>query len=203
MISSIDELVAFTQRRAASVPHRIGITRPGSSIEAVARVAKQLPGIPTSYLSVIRELALDRVAIGYFWLSPEGFPGRDLTERVIACNDPSQNPLEGLFRRQRVYQVASWEADPIAVVHAEGLFKVGQTVLYNSGNFEDTPEVIGNAFEDFLLLVGNLYAIRDKYGKTGGSQAMMEFEACLSHLVHQHQESIARTWKRVAEEVLS
>jgi len=201
MITTLDALIAFTQRRA-ELPYRVALAQPGCAAEAMTQLAKRLPRMPNSYLSVIRAIALDHVAIGYFWLSPEAFPGHDLAERLIACNDPARNPLVDIFCRHGVYQVASWEADPIGVVYSEGLFKAGQTVLYNSGNFEETPEVIGKTFDQFLLLVGNLYAVRDTYGKTGSSQAFTAFEACLNQLVSPEHDNIRRAWNRIAEEVL-
>jgi hypothetical protein len=134
VITSLDDLVAFTRSLGDALPElrdRIVLHRPGCSSEAIIVLAETLPGIPESYLSIVRSLRLDGIAIGYFQLSPSAFCGRDLTEKLISCNDPDQNPLVEIHWKNGVYQVASWEADPIAVAHTNSSFKVGQVVKYN------------------------------------------------------------------------
>jgi hypothetical protein len=207
MITSLDELVAFTRRLGAALPElrkRRVINRPGCSLEAVSALAEKLPGVPDSYLSVIKAIRLDGVVIGYFQLSPSAFEGRDLTEKVISCNDPVQNPLVEGHRIYRVYEVASWEADPIGVVHTDGVFKVGQVVKYNIGNPGERPVVLANDFEQFLLLASNLDAVRDKYSHTNDRvQAMHEFREVVSKLLSSDMGKMASVWESIARVVLS
>lgn len=206
MIASLDELIAFSRRLGEALPElreSIVIGRPGCSPEAVNALAKKLPGLPESYLSVIKTVRLDGIAIGYFQLSPSAFEGRDLTEKVVSANDPAHNPLAERHRKYGVYQVASWEADPIGVVHANGMFKVGQVVKYNIGNPGEKPVVLANGFDQFLLLAGSLDAIRDKHADTDDPvQAMKEFSDAAKRLLPSDSD-MASAWESIARVVLS
>lgn len=207
VIRNLEELVAFSERVGDALPElrkSIVIGRPGCSLEAVNTLLKKLPGMPDSYLSAIKAIRLEGIAVGYFRLSPSAFAGRDLTEKVISCNNPSQNPLVERHRMYGVYQVASWEADPIGVVHADRMFKVGQVVKYNIGNPEELPVVLANAFDQFLLLAGNLDAIRDKHSETDGpTQAMKEFREVLRNLFASEICNMHSTWESIAKVVLT
>jgi hypothetical protein len=205
MIASLDELIAFTRRLGDALPElreSIVIYQPGCSPGAVNALARKLPGMPESYLSVIKAVRLDGIAIGYFQLSPS-FEGRDLTEKVVSCNDLTHNPLIERHRKYGVYQVASWEADPIGVVYADGMFKAGQVVKYNIGNPGEKPVVLANGFDQFLLLAGNLDAIRDKHTDTDDPvQAMNEFRGAAKKLLPSDSD-MASAWESIAKVVLS
>ena len=140
MIATLSDLICYTNANAQQDPwRRIAMHQQGCAPQAIQALLTGLPNIPQSYLSVVESVNLEGVEIGAFCLEPAGGTGADLAEKVIDWNN-SVNPLINLLRRHGVYEVASWEADPIAIAYAEGLFRVGQTVLYNCGNFDENGD---------------------------------------------------------------
>jgi hypothetical protein len=204
VITNLDELIAYSQKLAQDLPWpHVALRKPGCSPQAVRALADHLPGMPRTYLYIVEAVHLDRVSLGYFLLYPPGY-GEDLTEKLISWNDPAINPLTDMYREHGVYHVASWEADPIGVVHSEGTFKVGQVAMYNTGNLEERPVVIGNTFEQFLLLASNLDAIRKRSPRKSRPEALSDFEGCVQFILSPADRDIASTWKeRIADEVLS
>jgi hypothetical protein len=204
MIASLDDLVAYTQAIARTRSFRKGIRQPGCPPERVRALAELLPGIPATYLSLIGPLHLDGVTIGYFRLFPEAYAGSDLVARVVSCNAAGENPLRETYCRDRVYQVASWEADPICVVHTAGPFAIGQTVLYNIGDLEQPPHVLANTFAQFLLLLGNLDAVRRNYSECANlPEAMSAFQVSVNTIMPDASSEVVYAWKTIAEEAFS
>jgi hypothetical protein len=204
MLTTFNDLIAYSHRLANDLPDlrdSIVIDRPGCSQAEIAALVKALPGLPDSYTSVAKAVKLDGVAIGYFQLSPSS-RGNGLADKLVACNDPSITPMASHYQTHSVYQVASWEADPIAVVHASTMFNVGQVVKYNTGNPVARPTVLADDFEQFLLVAGTLDEIRDKHGEDP-AQAMNKFNAYLAPIVGGRKDDMASTWKTIAEVVLS
>lgn len=206
MIASLDELVAYTQTLGEALPElreAIVLRRPGCSQAAASLLAQRLPGIPHSYLTVARVINIDGVSIGYFQLSPSAYGGRDIAEKVIACNESAMNPLMKRHQKFGVYQVASWEADPICVAHAHGLFEMGQVVKYNIGNPTSEPIVLAEDFEQLLLLAGNLDSIRNKHSEIDDpTQALNEFKMCFTNILPTATSGMAYIWEAIAKVVL-
>jgi hypothetical protein len=204
MLTTFNDLIAYSHRLANALPDfrdSIVIDRPGCSQSEIATLMKALPGLPDSYTSVAKAVKLDGVAIGYFQLSPSS-RGNGLADKLVACNDPSITPMANHYRTHGVYQVASWEADPIAVAHVSTTFNVGQVVKYNAGNPAARPTVLADDFEQFLLMAGTLDEIRGKHGDDP-AQAMSKFNAYVAPIVSDRRDDMASTWKTIAEVVLS
>jgi hypothetical protein len=205
VITSIDELAAFTRTLADKLPElrdSIVLQQPGYPQDALDFLSSELPGIPQSYLSVVKSFRLDGIAIGYFQLSPQSFDGNNLIEKLIACNKSGANPFAERHQQHGVYQVASWEADPICVVYKDGPYKKGQIVKYSVENPTARPIVLADTFEQFLVLAGNLDAIRDSYSESDDSSVgLSEFRMCLAQLASQNKEIIP-AWEAIASIVL-
>lgn len=204
MLATVNDLIAYSHRLANDLPglrDSIVVDRPGCSQVEIAALVAALPDLPESYTSVATAVKLDGVAIGYFQLSP-GVHGDGLAGKLIACNEPSITPMARRYRNHGVYQVASWEADSIAVAHASTTFNIGQIVKYNAGNPVVRPTVLADSFEQFLLMAGTLDEIRDKHGDNP-PEAMSEFNTYLAPIVTGRKDDMAWTWKTIAEVVLS
>ena len=205
MIRTLDDLIAYTQQLADNLPElrdSIVIKRPGCSPDAIVRLKAALAGIPQSYLDVVSAIDLNGIAIGYFQLSPGS--GKDFVDKLVRCNTATANPAADRFHSDGVYQVASWEADPIGVAYHAGPFGVGQVVKYNVANPKQKPNLLADNFEHFLLLAVNLDAIRDKYADSDDpSQAIAEFQRCRDEILSGADSQIASSWGLLSEVVLS
>lgn len=206
MIANIQELAEFTRRLGDKIPHLrdgIALKQPGYSQEAINGTAAKFPEMPESYWSLVRTLKLDGVAIGFFQLSPQAYEGVNLLEKLSRCNT-STNPFHNTNQHYGLYQVASWEADPICVAFRDGPFKKGQIVKYNVGNPNALPDVLADSFEQFLLLAGNLDAVRDAYSEADNpSQGLNEFKGCFEKLLPASQQQTIKVWEAIAGVVLS
>ena len=202
MIRNLDDLIGYTRKLGDKLPalrDSIVLERPGCTLEVANEIGEALPGIPESYLDVAKAIRLVGIAIGYFQLAPNSYNGTDLLEKLVDCN--STTAMRSRFDDDGVFQVASWEADPIAVVHRSGRHAVGEVLKYNAGNPEQDAAALANSFEQFLLLAGNLDAVRDKYADVDDpSEGIPEFEACLGEIASGRDVS---AWKIIAEVVLS
>jgi len=202
MIDSLDDLVRYSEEVAKASPlisKKVQIVRPGCQPEVVAALRQLLPGLPESYLSVAESIAIDGIVIGYFNLTP-GLPRARITEKLRVSNDPVMAPMAERFRQHGVYQVASWEADPICVTHTAGMFEIGQLVMYNVGMPAEPPVVLADSFEQLLLIAGNLQEIGDKYDEP--ARALGEFRAYLAPLVAGRKDDMESTWTQIAGVVL-
>src|ERR1041384_7109156 len=68
MIESLDDLIRYSEHVAIALPliaDRVRIVRPGCQPDVLAVLKQVLPGLPESYLSVVRSIAIDAIAIGY------------------------------------------------------------------------------------------------------------------------------------------
>jgi hypothetical protein len=206
MIANIDELISYTQKLGDALPElrdSIVLQKPGCSAKITDNLKRVLPGIPESYVTVIKEVELNGVAIGYFHLSPSPYSGHNVAEKVISCNDSAQNPLVGTHRKHGLYQVGSWEADPICVAFENGSFLMGQIVKYNIANPVEMPVVLAEDFVTFLLLAGNLDAIRDKYSEaTNTTESLNEFKQCVGHFLTTNGGNTPALWETIARIVL-
>jgi hypothetical protein len=202
MIDSLDALIQYTERVAQASPliaRRVQITRPGCEPDTIAVLRKAFPGLPDSYTSVLESIAIDGISIGYFNLTP-GRSRASLVDELRAHNDPTITPMAEVYRQCGVYQVASFEADPICVAHREGPFEIGQIVKYDDVLPTKMPVVLADSFEQLLLIAGNLQEIRGNHKEP--SQAIREFGRYLAPMVAGRQDGVEAAWMQVADVTL-
>ncbi|RCS43247.1 hypothetical protein DTL42_19005 [Bremerella cremea] len=202
MITSLDELVAYSESQAEELPalkDRILLKRPGSEKEEADRLTVLLPQLPSSYVSVAEEIDLLGVSIGFFELSPTSTPGVSLSEKLLRCNKDAG--MRSIFERDGVYQIGSWDADPVAVAITSGSFQHGQVVKYSVGNPALTPESLADSFEQFLCIAGSLDEIRAKYAdEDDPSEGIGDFEDGFEEVA---PPNYLAAWRKIAEVVLS
>lgn len=201
MISNLDDLVAFTNRLGEKLPflrESIVLKRPGCSPSEIDKVVESLPGIPESYLEIAMQVQLLGIAIGYFQLAPNSCLGQDLSEKLLDCN--LNSGMRSRFELDGVYQIATWEADPVVVVFQDGRYNRGQILKYNAGNPEKNASVLADSYERFLLLAGNLDFVRDKVSDSDDpAEGIPEFEQYIEKISPDRKD----VWMSIAEVVLS
>lgn len=201
MISNLDDLIAFTNQLGQELPalrDSIVIEQPGCTQDEIDKVAESLPGIPESYLAIAKQVRLLGIAIGYFQLTPNSYQGLSLCEKLLDCN--LNSGMRNRFERDCVYQIGSWEADPIAIAYQSGQYERGQVLKYNAGNPEEDATVLADSYDHFLLLAGNLDCVRDKFADADyPAEGMPEFEQCVARIAPGREE----VWMSIAEVVLS
>ncbi len=204
MINTLIELTERSEIVGDSTPairDQVVIRRPGCSRDEIREIARSLPRVPDSYLSVAAEIHLNNATIGYFCLSPGGPPEQGLLEKLIDSNDPTRFDFAERCVADGVYHVASWEADPIAVAHSDTIFSRGQTVMYHVADPSSPASVLADCFEQFLLIAGNLDEIRALHSHhEPAEQAREEFIAYL--VANRLGEETQRTWRGIANVVL-
>ncbi len=160
MISTLDELQRYTEERAERSPaiaSRVLLRSPGLGAEDAARLARDLPGLPQSYLDVAQRFALASVELGMAGLRPRDLGGDGLADRLVVANGPD-NPVVGFLRDNDLYEVASWETDPIAVVREGAERRPGEVVwvdITSAPSYSVSP--LAADFATFMLLAGRIY----------------------------------------------
>jgi hypothetical protein len=166
MITSLDDLVRFTQQRARRQPQFVSeleLGGPGLSPAKLDHLVQALPGLPTSYLECLSRFNLASTTLGCLNLAPgSGSAGADMVERLLEAND-SQDALysEDLAPRG-LYAVASWEADVLCVVQ-ETPDRVGGSVI--GLDMESGPAFrfypAAPSFPSLLLATGRMLELID------------------------------------------
>jgi hypothetical protein len=116
VISSLEDLVRFTRKRASEEPQfadELELRVPGLSPAELDRLATALPGIPASYLECLAHLELRGVTLGVFNLQPAA--AQETVEWLIDVNRPGDYLYVTYLAPNRLYHVASWGTDPICV----------------------------------------------------------------------------------------
>lgn len=204
MIRTLDDLIALSEACAEDTPFdrdRLLIRRGGCTEEEIARLREELPDIPDSYLNIVRKVNLHEIVVGFFALSPEAFRATNLTDSLIAANNPEDYPMMNWLRRDRAYHVASWEADPIGVAYERTRFSPGQIIVYNCGNPDEPAQLLADTFLQFLLLVGNLYEL--VRAKLAGENDRVVYEEFMRRVwACPVAERFAMTWELIARVTL-
>ncbi len=204
MISTLDELIRYRQILAAKFPrHRdkIEVHTPGINREEEANLAKRFPGISESYLKVARTIDLHRLIIGYFQFDPFTSARGNLVSNLSDANSADLNPWHQSNLHFHAYEIASWEADRILLVHSNGVFRRGD-ILFQDESGDECPLLLAHDFLTFLLLVGNLDSIRDQKKHAPSLNAVGEFKNCVESFLLNEEEA-KQAWQRIAEVVLS
>ena len=204
MIDSLNALKEYTKEIGEKNPalkNEIVLKSPGINQNSYLIIKNSLPDFPESYLSCIQILDLNRISIGYFRLWPRATKTAGLVESLLQINLSERNPFLSFLREKRLYEVAAWEAEPICVAANTSNYKEG-TVLKLSMNQSPPKEaVMAGNFETFLIIAGNLDAIRanQSFGDNGTS-ARAEFERCLAHFAL--SDEAITTWRCISEVLL-
>jgi hypothetical protein len=205
MITDLVALREYTERKAARLPalrSKIILKTPGIDQHEYARIKHALRHLPKTYGECIRQLNLHGISIGYFRLWPDVVRKANLVDSIVEINSTVKNPFLGFLRENGLYEVAAWEAEPICLASKQSSYTEGSTLKMSLVRPSPQLELLANSFEVFLLIAGNLDAIRSKYSKTGESAAAIaEFEDCVAHFAIP-PEAVA-TWRAISEVVLS
>jgi hypothetical protein len=205
MLKTLEDLIQHSARMADRLPaieSEVRLSVPGVSASEAARILSALPGLPDSYMRVAESITLCGKSIGCFQLAPCSHPGNSLFHVLRGANSSASNPHAERFRGHGVYQVASWEADPIAVVCSAGKANRGHIVLYDHEEMKRPARLLAEDFQQFLLLAGNLDDIRDRYADSDPERAIKEFKKVIAMLVTKNPDAIADAWDPIADVVL-
>jgi hypothetical protein len=99
-------------------------------------------------------------------LRPRNLGGDGLADRLVVASGPD-NPVVGFLRDHDLYEVASWETDPIAVVREPSAERrPGEIVWVDiTSDPSFTVSLLAADFATFMLLAGRLY----QAGHTGAA----------------------------------
>lgn len=195
MIATLPELVAYTRERAARSPevaNRVLLRSPGIDRADGATLLHELPGLPSSYLDCAERFALETGELGMAVLRPSSFGGTGLVDRLVTANGPA-NPLARFMQAHALYEVARWEADPIAVVREDSDTRPGQVVWLDPASGPGVRVApLANDFAIFLVMAGRLF-------QAGHLDARVE--AILEDMPLDDEQ--VRNWRVLASMVLS
>jgi len=208
MIVTFDDLVAYSKRMANQYPdlrQETEIRRPGCTEDEINEMAHDLPLIPCEYLDVVRELDIVGVFIGFFQLSPHSATRLGLPHALREENNSEIYPVAANARRQDLYLIGSWEAEPIGVVKSNGgCFPGGTVVMLSHDVTSAAPVPLAKCFRDFLLTAGNLDMVRGmEIDAQGPNGSLALFEAYLQRVPPNRSSEMIRHWRMIAEIVLS
>lgn len=169
MIKNLNDLIMFTtslaQDYSSKLASQIKLESPGRQEKEINQLLKNLPFIPDNYLSLIKQVNLLGVSIGYFNLWPASFTKESLTDSIILANTDSSNPFLDYYQEKKLIEVASYEADKICLIkrnspnNKEG--KVFLIDITSTPNISETE--IADSFLQLLLLAGNLGEVNRLY----------------------------------------
>lgn len=190
-IKNLEEAKAYSVSVCEEFPEdkdRSDLTSPLVDADAL-KVA--IPSLPQSYCDVARQVALKGKVVGYFSLWPEAFDKGTLVDTLVEANS-EKSPFAEQFRKIGVYQVASYEADPIGVV-GEGEPNRGEVFKLDIGNPTLNASKLASSFEEFLLIAVSL----DKAQvEVQGQEAS---DAFLDDVKNFADKEIAANWRVISE----
>lgn len=158
MIETLSEVVELSQREAAAFPaiaERIRLRTPGLSDSEVDALSSRIPGIPSTYVDVIRSIQVDCRAIGYFLLYPSAPISLSLVDKLADTNSAS-NPLAASHENLGLLEVAGYETDPICVAGSQSQFPEGMIVKYSPASSSEGYVQLARSFQELLVLAANI-----------------------------------------------
>lgn len=158
MIETLEDLVAHLERAAEAEPdlaEELVLRSPGCSEDEIARVTALLPGLPKSYLSILRRFALSGVTIGYFVLSPPMSGVDSIVDAVVLANG-ERNAFSEETAQRRLFIVAANEGDWLCVAD-EDAPRPGEVWRIDLG-YGPKPlfSRVADSFEQLLIGAGRL-----------------------------------------------
>ena len=205
MINDLNALTEYTINRGEKTPRlkgQIVLSSPGCDQDSIAKIKNALPNMAESYLSCAQAFNLNGICLGFFQLSPPGSKKLNFVERLVQINTPEKNPFWIFMSENGLYEVATWEAEPICVATNKSSHKEGSVLKISIAQPSPKEDLLAPNFETFLLIAGNLDAIRDEYSRTENIvEARAEFELCLTH--YELPNEALTAWKNISSVVLS
>ena len=203
MISKLSELQEHTRWIAGKVPElreEILLNSPGCTGAECARLKEVLHNLPDGYIECLQKFDLRRFGLCYFSLRPS-FGKNGIVESLILANISETNPMLPFLRSHGLYEVAAWEADPVCVATGDSSYPEGAVLWVTPPEPVYQIMPLADDFEKFLLIAGNLDAVRDRYSKAVDRRASaQEFMGVLRYLRVSEEASIS--WKKIADVVL-
>ena len=208
MIESVRDLVLLTNRAADLDPlgeEGSRLTSPGCSESEIEKIRKYLPGIPENYLSVISRVSLQERSLLFYNLWP-GPVRRALADSLIEVNHGIAVPCDAPPRihygngeateayRRGLYEVASLEASPIVIGRKGASCEEGVVFMTSHDAPDVPPRRLCRDFETFLLLVGNMFEIRQRLGDS--HEAVSQFLSILPKFALEPEE--IAFWEQLA-----
>ncbi len=160
MIETLEDLVVHLERVAEAEPEpalaeELVLRPPGCSEGDVARLMALLPGLPESYLSVLRRFALGGVTIGYFVLSPPMGGNDSIVDALVLANG-ERNAFSEETAERRLFIVAANESDWLCVA-GEDAQHPGEVWRIDLGyGPEPLFSRVADSFEQLLIGAGRL-----------------------------------------------
>lgn len=168
MIRSLDGLARITRRwaREPSDFEEEELRSPGLSAAELRRLTDALPGMPTSYLDCLARFDLRDTSLSNFELTPG--VGDDLVQALLEANDPEQYLYSRYLGPNKLYIVASWEADWICVARDLPDRPGGEVIgIRMVGIAEPRRYRMAPSFAVAMLVAGNLLKALDDPGMVG------------------------------------
>jgi hypothetical protein len=158
VIESLEDLAGHLERAAEAEPalaEESVLRPPGCSEDEIARLVARLPGLPESYLSVLRRFALGDVAIGYFVLSPAMSRVDSIVDALLSANG-ERNAFAEATAARRLFIVAAHDSDWLCVA-GQAAQRPGEVWRIDLG-FGPEPlfSRVANSYEQLLIGAGRL-----------------------------------------------
>jgi hypothetical protein len=168
MIRSLDDLARIT-RQWAREPDGFEdeeLRSPGLSAAELRRLTDALPGMPASYLDCLARFDLRGASLSYLELTPG--VGDDLVQTLLEANDPEEYLHSRYLEPNKLYIVASWEADWICVARDLPDRPGGEVIgIEMVGVAEPRTYRMAPSFAVAMLVAGNLLKALDDPAMVG------------------------------------
>lgn len=204
MIRDLDGLIEYSERMAGLHPviaDRLLITKPGISSKERRGLREVLPRIPEEYVSVVSEIDINGIALGFFELAPPLVPSRGLVEKLKVANDPHRMPFVRHCLDDGTYHIASREADPVCIAFSNTIFSVGQMVMYSIEAPDRRARILGNGFKQFLFTAATADEIAERLSGNV-RKGLVELEAYFQNVGVDSQGELAKSWFEIVEQTL-
>jgi hypothetical protein len=200
MIRSLDDVERYSRELARTLPRiadSVEFRRPGLSELEVARLRRQLPGLPDEYLEIAKTWDLVPLSIGYFNLCPPSFgKARQFVDRLTVANSPT-NPAFDALKTFQMLMVATYEGDPLAIgtkhtPRANHVFRLAPSV-----DNPPRPRLVARSFGDLLKAATELDVYRAS-GRTDPGTTKTFLRTIADYIPHM----AASEWETFAAEAL-
>ncbi len=158
MIETLEDLVVHLERVVEAEPdlaEEIVLRSPGCTEDEIARLREVLPGLPESYLSILRRFILGGVTIGYFVLSPPMSGSVSIVDALVLANG-ERNAFSTETAQRQLFIVAANESDWLCVA-GESAQRPGEVWRIDLGSgSEPLLSRVADSFGQLLIGAGRL-----------------------------------------------